>query len=453
MSQVAVAFIAPRSGAIGEPPKSEEWCEKIEDEVMNKLNDLFPMMEFVPYDLRNPDDVSEFIRMEKGAAGYVVVILNSVRGLVRPILHSGKPTILIGEAYGGAGEYLLEYSRARKISKPVIGISTEDVTRKEVLSKVKFLDVIQKLGNSSVLYIVASGCKQFMDNEYPLSIDLWSSLRSVQTATGITPITLDAQKFTQKYYDEIGEKEAKKIADKWIQESVENEEEEIGEIKKSAKLYLAIKRAVEDYDADAVAVDCIVLYRNDLLEAWPCLAYMELYREGFVVPVCEADPYSAVSLLIMKYLADLPGFINDPAPDELKDEVVYYHCYAPINPHGSEEDTVPYRIMPAHLGGKHASVYTELPINETITVVGFDPENRVLPLHTAEAVRNEHSSYACSTKIVGETNAEALTENWRWRSGWHRVAFYGDWREEFTDIAHLLGLEVQEEDKKSLLMR
>ncbi|KXA91223.1 hypothetical protein AKJ57_01985 [candidate division MSBL1 archaeon SCGC-AAA259A05] len=447
MTRVAVIFIAPSSGALGEPPSSDEWIEEKVEEVLDNLNELFPEIEFVPYRVEEPADVSEFTKKEERATGYLVFVLNSVRGLIRPILQSGKPTILVGETYGGAGEYLPEHSRAQSLDMPVVGISTRDITNKKVLKNVKFLDVIGNLRNSKVMFIVSPAEKQLMDYEYPLSVDLWSSLRSVQTITGITPVTLDTEKFVEKYYDRVDENEAEDVADRWIEESVENEEEKIDEIKKSAKLYLAIKKSADDYDVDAVAIDCIVLYRNDLLPAWPCLAFMEMYKEGETVPVCEADPYAATALLVMKYLADLPGFINDPSPDDLTQEVVYYHCYAPVNPHGSSEKSVPFRITPAHLGGKHASVCTELPTNETITVIGLDPENGNLPFHTAEAVRNERSDHSCSTKLVGKTNTEALAKNWKWRSGWHRVAFYGDWREEIKKLARLLSLNVIEEDK------
>lgn len=446
-TKVAVAFIVPSGSAVGEPPGTEEWYAKIRNGVTSKLNKLFPEMEFALHDVKNLADVSKFVEEERDVVGYMIFILGGISGLVRPILQSGKPTLLIGETYGGAGEYLLEYSRARDEGKPVVGISTTDPAEEGILKNAKLLDVINRMRNSKILFIVSPGVKQMMNIEYPLSIDLWSSIRSVQTIFGITPMILDVREFVEKYYSKADESEAKKIADKWIREAAKNEEERVDEIEKSAKLYLTMKKAVGDYEADAIAVDCIVLYRRNFLDAWPCLGYMELYKEGITVPVCEADPYSAVTLLAMKYLADLPGFVNDPSPNDRTGEVIYYHCYAPINPHGPSGKRVPYVITPAHLGGKRASVYSEFPVNETITAVGIDPESRTLILHTAEAVRNERSPQACSTKLIGKTNTKALAKNWRWRSGWHRVVFYGDWREDLEKLAALLGLNVVEEDK------
>lgn len=445
--RVAIGFIIPPIGAIGGPPASGEWFAEKKRVVMDKLFKMFPEIEFTAYDIRKPADVNEFLERGGGSVGYLLFVLNCITALVRPILHSFKPTVIIGETYGGAGEYLLEYSRAREAGMPVIGTVTRDVSSEDVLRKVKLFEVIQKLRNSQILFVVAPSERYLMELEYPLSVDLYSSMKSLQSVTGIIPITLDIRKFVESYYSKVDEGEARAVASKWIENAERNLEEDIGEIIKSAKLYMAMKRAVADYRADAIALDCIVLRNSGLLDAWPCLGYMELWNDG-IVPVCEADPYSATTLLAMKYLANRSGFITDPSPDDLNGEVIYYHCYAPTKPYGPVSETFPYIITPAHLGTKHASIHVRLPVDETITAVGFIPDEETLVVHTARAVNNELSQHACAVKLVGKTNTRALAENWRWRSGWHRAIFYGDWRESIKDLAVLLRLKIIEEDKQ-----
>jgi len=445
-NKIAVGFIVPPEGAIGGSPYSEKWFSEKKQKVLDKLHTMFPDIKFVTYDIRNVNDVSDFLDRESDSIGYLIFILNCIAGLIRPILYSGKPVIMIGETYGGSGEFLLEYSSAKEEGRPVLGVVTRNIDDERVLGKVRLFKVIYKLRNSKILFIVSPAERLLMNLEYPLSVDLYSSIKALQTVSGITPILLDVREFVKKYYQHVDEGEAKKVAEKWVKNAMRNYEEDNEEIVKSAKLYLAMRNAIKDYEANAIAVDCIVLYNSGFLDAWPCLGYMELWYDG-IVPICEADAYSAFSLLAMRYLADRPGFISDPSPDNLKDEVVYYHCYSPTCPYGVAGKTCPYTITPAHLGSKHASVFVELPINEEITVVGFIPEERVLTLHTAKAVSNEFSSYACATKLVGRTNTCALINNWRKRAGWHRVVFYGNWREELKDLATLLGLKVIEEDK------
>lgn len=447
---IPVAFIIAPYGAIGEAPQSLEWFKKIESDVKAKLEKLHPFIEFSYYELSTIDDVNIFLSKEGNAVGFFVFVLQSLPGLLRPIIHSGKPTIIIAETYGGSGEYLFEYSRAKEQGYPIIGISTDNVTDDRILNKVKLLETIARLKGSRVIFIVGPDVKQYIEGEYPLSADIFSTFRSITALTGIIPVIMDVIEFREKYYDKVNIEDAVKIAENWIKNAEAVQEPLREEIVKSAKLYIALKNLAHDLNAAAIAVDCIVLYGSRAkvryLDAWPCLAYMQLWYDN-VIPVCEGDPYSAVVLLIGKYMLNKHGFLNDPGINEIKGEMVYYHCYAPTNPHGSTKPEVPYVITTAHLGAKHASIHVKLPINEPITVVGFDPEERILTIHRGRAIRTEFSQYACATKLIASANTTKIAEKFRWRLGWHRVVFYGEHAKEFEELATLLGLKVIYEDQ------
>ena len=444
-TKIAVGFIVPKDGVLGGSPAPTEWFAKKKSAVTDKLREMFPEIGFSFYDIEEPTDVNTFLKQESGSVGYLIFILNGLTGLIRPILYSFKPTIMIAETYGGAGDFLLEYPRARESGLPVIGFQVRDIADERILGRVKLFDVIKKLQDSRVLFVVAPSGVRLISVENPLSIDLYSSMKSLQSITGIVPIILNVSDFIEKYYKKIKDSTAAPIANRWVRNAVKNSEKDSGEIERSAKLYVAMKEAVADYNADAIALDCIDLHSGGFLDAWPCLGYMELWNDN-VVPVCEGDPNSAAVLLTMKYLVGRPGFISDPSPDDLKSEVVYYHCYAPIKPYGQDGESCPYIITPAHLGTKRASVYVELPVGKTVTAIGFSPEEKSLIVHTAETISNEVSPYACAVKLVGKTNTKALAKNWRWRSGWHRVVYYGDWREPLRELAVLLRLNFIEED-------
>jgi hypothetical protein len=430
---IPVAFIAPPHSAIV-------------SSVKDKLEKLYPSIEFSYYELSTIDDVNIFLSREGNAVGFLVFVLTSIPEFLRPITYSGKPTIIIAETYGGSGEYLLEYPRAKEQGYPVIGISTDDVTDDRVLSKVKLLETIARLKGSRVIFILGPDVKRYTDLEYPLSVDILSTFRSITALMGIIPVIMDVTEFREKYYDKVSMEDAMKITEDWIKNAEAVQDPLREEIVKSAKLYIALKNLAHDLNAAAVAVDCIVLYNSRYLDAWPCLAYMQLWYDN-VIPVCEGDPYSAVVLLIGKYMLNKHGFLNDPGINEIKGEMVYYHCYAPTNPHGSTKPEVPYVITTAHLGAKHASIHVKLPINEPITVVGFDPEERILTIHRGRAIRTEFSQYACATKLIASANTTKIAEKFRWRLGWHRVVFYGEHAKEFEELATLLGLKVIHEDQ------
>jgi len=447
--KIGVIFAGIQEGALGGGKANLEMLDNIINKITEKITQLFPNVKFSFYRVAGMSDALEALKQTYDVTGYIIFVLNSLFSDYMPILRSGKPVILIGETYGGAGDLLLALAKGREEKLPVIGEIVRKVDDENLLRRyVNYLITIHKLKNSRLLLIVSPGAKRLAWSEYPLSVDLWAALRNIQGLFGIDIVLMNSNEFIEKYYSKVDENEARKVAEKWMKEAEEVIEEEIDEIMKSAKLYIAIKKAVKDFNVDAVAIDCIVLYWNKFLDAWPCLAFMELIKNNEAVPVCEADIYSAVLLLIMKYLGNVPGFINDPSPDNQTDEIVYYHCFAPITPYGyGDGKKVPYKITSAHLGVKRASIYVELPLNETITVAGLSPDQKILTIHTAKTIRNEYSQKACAVKLIGKTNTKAIVNNWIRRAGWHRVVFYGDWREDLKNIAALLGLKVVEEDR------
>ncbi len=448
--KIGVVFAGIKEGgAIGGGKASLEVLENTVSSLTEKLTRLFPDVEFSFHRIASTSDFAEVLKQTHDAVGYIVFALSCMFLDFMPILRSGKPVVLIGETYGGSGDVLIALAKAKEENLPVIGEIVRKPDDEALLRKyVRYLVTIYKLKNSRLLLIVSPGVWRSLWSQYPLSTDSWLTLRNVQALFGIDIVLMNSNEFVDKYYSKVDDIEAKKIAEKWMNEAAEVLEENKDEIIKSAKLYIALKRAVEDFNADAVAVDCINLYWNKFLDAWPCLAYMELIKNDEAVPVCEADIYSAVLLLIMKYLSNTPGFINDPSLDNQTNEVVYYHCFAPITPYGyGDSRRVPYKITPAHLGAKRASIYVELPLNEIVTVVGLSPDQKILAIHTAKTIRNEFSQKACAVKLIGKTNTKALINNWVRRAGWHRVVFYGDWREDLKNVATLLGLKVIEEDR------
>ena len=54
----------------------------------------------------------------------------------------------------------------------------------------------------------------------------------------------------------------------------------------------------------------------------------------------------------------------------------------------------------------------------------------------------------CRTQLAIDVDARRLCEHLDWRTfGWQSVGFYGDHRQEYKDLATLLGFEAIEEDK------
>ena len=416
--------------------------------IKRNLEKTFPEIDFIYGETSNSIDAITILNRMRDVIGYLIFAFQHPTGYLRVLTRSGKPTIIIAYTYVGAGALMLAYSKAVKEGYPVVAEVVRDISNPERINRyVKMLETIGKLRSARALLIVGPVTKQFMEAEYPLSVDLYGMISDVNKVLGINIFTMSIKDFNRDYYDRISAEQAKEIAERWFKNAKRVIDHKLEDLIEPAKLYLAIKELIKERKLDAVGIDCITLYHAGLLKTWPCLAFMELTREGFVCG-CEADLYSMAIMLLMKFLKNIPGYINDPSPDMDKGEVVYYHCQAPINPYGYDSKSLsPYTITPAHWNSKKLSVHVELPTNEVVTLIGLNPRRKILCIHIAKIIGNEYNQEECSTKAVGRADVKTLLKRWEWDAGWHRVLFYGDHREDLKIIARLLGLTILEEDR------
>jgi L-fucose isomerase-like protein len=179
----------------------------------------------------------------------------------------------------------------------------------------------------------------------------------------------------------------------------------------------------------------------------PYLAFFQLNNEG-LLGVCEADLEATISQLIGQYLTQRAGFVSDPVIDSSSSQIIYAHCVAPNKPFGKVGSAFPYRIRSHAEDGKGASVQVSLPPGETLTTIKVNLLAKKMTIHQARSVGNIEDERACRTKLAAEADVEKILRNWDYQTfGWHRVTFYGDFREDFRNLATLLGLVILEEDK------
>jgi hypothetical protein len=92
--------LLPPSGSFG------NWLSVIKP----ALEGLYPSMDFAYYPISSANDVHDFLTKESGSVGFLVFQFLSP-WVSRPIIQSGKPTVVITHTLYGSGEYLYEYSR------------------------------------------------------------------------------------------------------------------------------------------------------------------------------------------------------------------------------------------------------------------------------------------------------------------------------------------------------
>lgn len=250
-----------------------------------------------------------------------------------------------------------------------------------------------------------------------------------------------------KYYDSVNDEEAEIIADKWKKNALKVDPTD-KTILNSAKLYLAIKKLLEDKKINTVVPDCGTFLLTGKIPAYPCMAFMELTNDG-MNGICEADMDSAISYLFGFYLTGRPGFVSNHTFDIKNNLITYMHCIASNKLYGKDGPVADYEIK--YHGETHylgASPCVKFPIGEPVTTIKISVLEKKISIREGKIIDNIDDDKGCVSKMLVESDVEKIMKNYDWDAfGWHRVTFIGDWKEDFINGAKILGLEIIEDDK------
>lgn len=481
---------------IGKPTWEGGWPyimfenEKLRDEILARLKDRFKDVEFRGGEIITKYDNAQMERIKREISECEGLLIFTIGhygdpGIVRAgieLITMGKPTILANCIYCGDHTFVQIYAGVKEKKKRMVAVSSPNF--EDVLDAVDILYRVLKLRGKKILLCVIDEPRINLERraelvepeaeklpekfakyieEYGAKAEFYIDLKGIDQAHqwrrdeatywkhmkevfGIDVIRVDPEKLC-KYYEETDENEARAIAEKWVK-SAKHVDPTFQTILNAAKLYLAIKRLLKEYNTDVITIDCGTLLITGNIPAYPCMSFFEFAREG-VVFGCESDMDSTLSALLGKYLTDRNGFISNHTFDLKNDNVTYLHCTAPCQLYGADGPPAEYEILyhaESHFIG--ASPRVIYPIGETLTTIKLSMLKKKIAIRSGKIIACIRDPKACTTKVIVKTNAKRILENYDYQTfGWHRVSFVGDWRDRFIAAAKLLGLEIVEEDK------
>lgn len=433
--------------------------DKTAQKVMGELKERFPGWKFKDEYYNSYDAAQKGFADNKNYDGIVIFNYAHGTGVTNAFMDTKQPGIIIDGLYGGSGDSIRAHHRILKENLPIITVASSDFN--DTARALSLLQVRKKIAESTILlfknFDPISQDKEQVIKESVGTGSSWKryisgrkgmeeKLEALEKTYGAKVIIKNREDL-MNYYNRTDDTEAKKIAEKWINGAIDVIEPTHEEIVKSAKMYLALKMAREECNADAISIDCIMMYFTGLLTAYPCLANHQLLNDGEVA-VCESDLDSILTQLAIKYIADRPGFVSDPIVDTATNQIIYAHCMASTKCFGPNGVAQPYYLRSHSEDNKGASIQVLMPLGQKVTTVKFDIMSNSMSIHNGKAVGNVHSPMGCRTKLAVEVpDANVLLDKWDSdRFSWHKVTVYGDYRKEFVGLARLLGTEVVEED-------
>lgn len=248
----------------------------------------------------------------------------------------------------------------------------------------------------------------------------------------------------------------------WVKNAQKIVEPSREEIAKSSRLCLAMQKVLADEQAHAITINCLGLFGQKALPAYPCFGFVRLNDLG-LIGVCEADLLSTMTQIVYQHLTGKTGFVTDPVFDTSNNTLIHAHCVAATRMDGPAGESAPYAIRSHLEDNKGAVLQTSMRVGQTITMaklVGVDPNTAQRPalaaspvesyglntmlVSTGKIVAVPDSDRGCRTQIaVQVADARKMLE--QWSHGLHRVIFYGDHLADTRRLGRFLGIDVVEE--------
>jgi len=416
-------------------PNAELDPEQRAKELHQKLQQFFPDYNFLGGELL-PSSESSFDAFkerleEKKPDGVLIFGLAIPHHSVKRFAELNTPMLWVNDLYGGDLHYLDVMEVGLQGGWPFVALSSSRFS--DIGARLRYFDVIHGLRNSRILAV--------RDRNYPADY-----LEKIKRRLGVDVIVLDHKAFNA-VYKEAPDGEAKRLAERWISNAEKIIEPGFEDVFAGAKVYFTLKTLMARENANAVTVDCLDLVYKKKIPVYPCLAFFQLNNEGST-GICEGDIDSALTQLIIRFLADRPGYVSDPVLDQGTGQIVYAHCVAASKMKGVNREAMPYVLRSHAEDNSGASVQVKMTPGEVMSTIKFDIKTDRISFHKGKVVGNIDTDRACRTKVAVEVDTNAVARNYQVsKFGWHRVSFCGDWETEIRELAQLMQWEFWDERK------
>lgn len=365
--------------------------------------------------------------------------------LINVLADVGKPTILFAIPYSGHEWCIVP--DLQKAGKKIDVIPTSDF--QDAAKAIRVFRAMHRLKETRLLFVGGGW------------VPPEAFLKDVKSRLGVEIVPTEPAQLVEAY-EAIGASDVEVEAKRWTNNAEAIKEPSHEEILKSSRFSLGLQKVLADTKAQAVTINCLGLFGQGKLPAYPCLGFARLNDLG-LVGVCEADLASSLTQIIYQHMEGVPGFVTDPVFDTSNNTVIHAHCVSATKMDGPDGPACPY-VIRSHLeDNKGASLQVKMRKGQKITMaklVGSDPRTEkkiymaatpteslgtgTMLLSTGTIVDVPGEDRGCRTKVTTRVrDARQMLE--QWTHGLHRVIFYGDHVEDTRRLARFLEFDVVDE--------
>lgn len=205
----------------------------------------------------------------------------------------------------------------------------------------------------------------------------------------------------------------------------------------SAKVYLAMKELIEEYDLSAITIRCFDLLEQ---EYTACIG-MSLCSDHGIVSGCESDLQATFSMMLATYLTDEPCWMANPSRiDREKNSVILAHCTIPSKMLVNLSESC---LVPHMESGLSAAIQGQMK-SEKVTLLRIGGNFDKMTIATGNIIRsNINDGKLCRTQAEVKLDEDVM--NWLENClGNHQILVYGDIKKELIEFCKFRNIEIIE---------
>jgi len=233
--------------------------------------------------------------------------------------------------------------------------------------------------------------------------------------------------------------EVRALADYYTKQAKEIREPKPEDILNAAKTYFVAKRIMAAEDCDGISLNCLDLVRHKRIPCAPCIAWSKLNDEGSV-GACEADWNAAISMRLISLLFERPGFMQDPAPNTVKNTLMGAHCSSPTKLDGFNAEPEPFILRNHHESETGVAPQVLWRVGQEATVMEFDGPDKII-VGTGRVTRNFDTPPEGGCRTSVELAMDDVPDTMDTK-GFHQLFIYGKLDHKLRAYGKLAGIEV-----------
>jgi len=255
---------------------------------------------------------------------------------------------------------------------------------------------------------------------------------------GTTLHYIPESRFIEEFKKVQESDEVRAMADHYANNAKKIVEPTKRDILNAAKNYIVCRRLMAAEECQGFSMDCLGPVTRHLIQP-PCMAFSRLRDEGGL-GTCEADWKAAISTRLTNLLFDRPGFMQDPAPNTIKNTLMGAHCSCATKLDGFDKPPAPFILRSHSESNIGVAMQVLWRIDQKVTVIDFAGPEKII-LGTGRVLRNIDTppSGGCRTSL--EIEVDDVKDS-RDIKGFHQLFIYGDLKLPFKAYCQLAGIKV-----------